>query len=81
MKEEMELMAELEQQAKEGVWVPTLELVLLLPERNQNYRQKQLNASWIPQGQSKLIVNLCFINMFGVVLFTIAHNGSNVGVT
>ena len=63
LKEDMELMAELEQQAKEGVWAPTFKLVLLLLERNQNYRQievpvqKQVNSSWMPQGQSKLMVN------------------------
>ena len=87
LKEDIELMVALEQQAKEGVWAPTLELVLLLPERNQSYRQiegpiqKQLNSYWIPQGQSNLMVNLCFVKVWGVVLSTIAHNGSNIGVT
>ena len=87
MKEDMELMVALEQQAKEGVWAPMLELELLLPERNQNYRQievpvqKQLNSSWIPQGQSNLMVNLRSVKVWGVVLSTIAHNGSNIGVT
>ena len=82
--ETLELMVMLEQQAKEGVWAPTLELVLLLPERNQNYRQIegpiQLNSNWIPQGQSNLMVNLCFVKVWGV-LSTIAHNGSNIGIT
>ena len=87
IKEDMELMVALEQQAKEGVWAPMLELELLLPERNQNYRQiegpvqKQVNSSWIPQGQSKLMVNLRSVKVWGVVLSTIAHNGSNIGVT
>ena len=61
-----------------------LELVLLLPERNQNYRQiegpvrKQLNPSGLLPEQLELRVNLCSIKMWGVALSMIAYNDANI---
>ena len=77
MKKEIQLLAELEHQAKEGIRAPMLKLVLLLPERNQNYRQiegtivQSITVQWPFTLHSPLLKSLSkgFIS-----------NRSNVGV-